>query len=405
MTSAAALARLAALGRQDDDPGAAFARVAWSMLTEPGDGIAGVLVERLGPERSLRLILDAMDAPGGARRVADACREALSISGGDHARLVDDLARAFARWRPRAGTATVEHAVDAAIAVGAQLIIPEDGDWPAGLADLGPHAPLALWLRAAPGRAALSAPALGIVGSRAASRYGTDITAEIASAAVDAGVAVLSGGAYGVDATAHRVALAAGGATVAVLAGGIDQLYPSGNIELLHHVMRSGAVVAESAPGVRPSRWRFLQRNRLIAAMAGAVVVTEAGVRSGALNTANHAAQLGRPVGAVPGPLMASTSAGCHRLVAAGRATLLTSIRDAVDLVVGVDGGQPVVRAASDDPLLLRVLDALGRRRGISVQEIARRAGMGITEVTDTLALAELEARVERTPSGWRLLA
>ncbi|WIE53431.1 DNA-processing protein DprA [Curtobacterium sp. MCBD17_003] len=148
------------------------------------------------------------------------------------------------------------------------------------------------------------------------------------------------------------------------------------------------------------------QRNRLIAALADAVVVVEAGARSGALNTAHHAAQLGRPVLAVPGPLTSPSSVGCHRLVSSGRATLLTAPADAVRAVSGpdADGGPLRIRSAQDDPELLRVLDALSRRAGLSVDEVARRSGLGTAATEDALALAELEGRAERHRTGWRLV-
>ncbi|KQO60215.1 DNA-processing protein DprA [Curtobacterium sp. Leaf261] len=391
-----------------EDP-AVRARLAWSAITEPGDGVAGMLVARLGTEAALEVVRAALEADARADRVAVLDRR-VEMLDDPRATGDDDLRGGFEaglrRWGPRVRAIDVDRDLRAAAQVGARLLVPGTPGWPVGLDDLGPHAPLLLWVRAGPevDLAAVFGPGIALVGSRANTVYGAEVTAELASASADAGLCVVSGGAYGVDAVAHRVALAARTPTVAALAGGIDQLYPAGNTELLRRVASGGAIVAESPPGTRPSRWRFLQRNRMIAALAGAVVVVEAGARSGALNTAHHAAQLGRPVAAVPGPITASSSAGCHRLVAEGRASLLVRCSDVVALVRPDDAAdvQPRLAAVHDDPTMLRVLDALGLRQGVPVDEVARRAGLAVTETLDTLALAELVGRAEHTSSGWR---
>jgi DNA processing protein len=250
---------LHAVGRDDRDPTRAAAAVAWSVIAEPGDAVAGYMVDTLGPDTALDLVLGATDAAA-VLRVADACRSRVPTVDEDHQRLVSALVPAFARWRPRLPHLDVVRVLRAAAAIGARLTLPGDTTWPAGLADLGPHAPLALWIRGV-GRGGTS-DAVGVVGSRASTPYGSEMAAEVTSAAADAGAGIVSGGAYGIDAVAHRVALAAGVPTVAVLAGGVDQLYPAGNRDLLHAVMRAGAVVAESPPGVRPTRWRFLHQKR-----------------------------------------------------------------------------------------------------------------------------------------------
>ncbi len=227
------------------------------------------------------------------------------------------------------------------------------------------------------------------------------------------GCTVVSGGAYGIDATAHRVAVAAGTPTVAVLAGGIDQLYPTGNVELLRNVARQGTLLAESPPGTRPTRWRFLARNRLIAAISAATVVVEAGARSGALNTAHHAAQLGRPVFAVPGAFSSPASVGCHRLVAEGRAQIVCRADDPVDAVVGPRGRSAeaarhvgaVRPGATSRSAGGRTPRWSGARRAgtaaLGEQEIAVRSGMSTGAVADALALAELQGLVRHTGGGW----
>lgn len=305
----------------------------------------------------------------------------------------------------------------AAEAVGARLLVPGGAGWPSALDDLGPHAPVVLWIRSASALVGDGLPALAVVGSRANTVAGAEAAAEVTSTSADAGCAIVSGGAYGIDAVAHRVAIAAGSPTVAVLAGGVDQLYPAGNVELLRNVARQGALLAESAPGTRPTRWRFLARNRLIAALADATVVVEAGARSGALNTAHHAAQLGRPVFAVPGAFASSASVGCHRLVAQGRAQLVVHPGDPTAAVLRRGAvtteaagtrtaGRPLavpnepLVSADQDPEVVRVLDALGRR-ALPDDEVARRSGMSLAEVADAIALAQLQGLVERRNGGW----
>lgn len=388
------------------DPVEAAARVAWSALVEPGDAVAGLLVQGLGAERSFALVRAAVD--DGPELLVESCTDAGLPGAESPSVLTGAVAEALARWGPRLGRVDVLAALDAARAVGARLLVPGAAGWPRAVDDLGPHAPVVLWTRT--GRRA-DGPAVAVVGSRANTVAGAEATAEITSVAADRGCTVVSGGAYGIDATAHRVAVAAGTPTLAVLAGGIDQLYPAGNVELLRNVARQGALLAESPPGTRPTRWRFLARNRLIAALGAATVVVEAGARSGALNTAHHAAQLGRPVFAVPGAFSSSASVGCHRLVADGRAQIVVHPDDPVDAVLGrshhtTPGGgrssssdEPVL-AGRGDPEVLRVLDALGRR-ALGEQELAARSGMSFAEVADALALAELQGLVVHGVGGW----
>jgi DNA processing protein len=385
----------------------AFARIAWSALVEPGDSTAGVLVEGLGAARALGLVLEAVHRDVAV--LVRACLDAGVVGPGEGAAFESALVAAVARWRPRTSAIDVGAVVAAARRVGAALLVPGDADWPERLSDLGAHAPLVLWGR---GRlrgpaAALRRPCLAVVGSRANTLAGAEATAEITSAAADAGCSVISGGAYGIDAVAHRVAIAAGTPTVAVLAGGIDQLYPAGHVELLRTVGHQGLLLAESPPGTRPTRWRFLARNRLIAALGHATVVVEAGARSGALNTAHHAAQLGRPVLAVPGAFSSPASFGCHRLVAQGRAQLAVQPDDPVRAALEAAGGPSVqpedavpLRSASEDPEVVRAVDALGRRPA-PVTEVARRSGLSVAAATDALALAELQGLVVRRPDGW----
>ena len=290
-----------------------------------------------------------------------------------------------------------------------QLVLPGDADWPASLDDLGSHAPLALWLRGS--RPALSGfdRSIALVGARAATGYGDHVAMESAAGLVDRGFAVVSGAAYGIDGMAHRAALASGGLTVAFLAGGADRFYPSGHDALLTRIVDQGAVVSELPPGQAPTKWRFLQRNRLIAAATCATVVVEAGRRSGSLNTAGHAAALGRPLGAVPGPVTSPASSGCHHLIREYGATCVTDAAQMAELVPGlaetaaeVDGGSDGSRAAGErDPDRIRLLDALSSRSPRTPDDLARRAGLAISVVVAALGGLDLEGRVEERGAGW----
>ncbi|MCC8908781.1 DNA-processing protein DprA [Curtobacterium sp. GD1] len=385
-----------------------LARVVWSVLAEPGDAVAGELVAALGPDESLALVRRA--AVGGASELLEQVGTDASFADGPD-RVRAALESAFDRWRPRLGGAgdRAVAAMASATAVGARLLVPGTPEWPSGLEDLGPHTPFVLWSRSDlddPVGAAGCRGALAIVGCRANTVAGAEATAEIASVAADDGVEIVSGGAYGIDAVAHRVAVAAGTPTTAVLAGGVDQFYPAGNHDLLRKVLGRGRVLSESPPGTRPTRWRFLHRNRLIAALSGATVVVEAAARSGALNTAHHALHLGRPVFAVPGPFASAASVGCHRLIADGTAQIVVQPRDPVAAVsaVVVHDAPPVaevlVLGTRSDPHVTRALDALDRRP-LPVEEIARRSGLSVDDTADALALAQLEGLVVALAEGW----
>ena len=285
-----------------------LALVAWSSIAEPSDPIAHALVAALGAREALAWVRLAVADSVAATR--DLCRVAEPAT-------VIRAVEAAGRWAPRLAHHRAEDHCERAARVGARAVVRGSPEWPTALDDLGAATPYCLWVRGSANIAEVFSRAISIVGSRASTAYGEHVAATLAAGVVDEGWAVMSGGAYGIDARAHRGALAAEGTTVAVLAGGVDSLYPRGNADLLARVIETGAVVAEQPPGFPPHRSRFLTRNRVIAA-AAATVVVEAAHRSGAHSTAHHAAELGRPVGAVPGPVTSASSAGCHRLIRNG---------------------------------------------------------------------------------------
>lgn len=213
---------------------------------------------------------------------------------------------------------------------GSQFITPEDTRWPSKLNDLSAM-PIGLIVKGSID--ALQLPSLAIVGTRNPTNYGVRVAGDFAAGFVDREWAIVSGGAYGIDAAAHRGALVAEGVTIAVLAAGIDVNYPGGHAHLFTEIAETGALVSEVMPGVRAIPARFLTRNRLIAALSCATLVVEAAFRSGSLRTARDAAELMRPVMAIPGPITSPTSEGCHRLIGERAAEVVTSVADAVEFV------------------------------------------------------------------------
>ena len=212
----------------------------------------------------------------------------------------------------------------------ARLITPDDEDWPEQLNDLAAP-PIGLILKG--NINALHQSSLAIVGTRNPTSYGARIAGEFAAGFADREWAIVSGGAYGIDSYAHKGALIAEGVTVAVVASGIDINYPAGNTRLFAEICESGAMVTEFMPGHKALPNRFLTRNRLIAALSKATLVVEAAFRSGSLRTARDAAEIFRPVMAIPGPITSPTSEGCHRLIGERAAEIVTSVADAVEFV------------------------------------------------------------------------
>jgi len=213
---------------------------------------------------------------------------------------------------------------------GAQMITPDDPKWPVQLNDLIAP-PIALLVKGF--TETLHKPSLAIVGTRNPTPYGTRIAGDFAAGFADREWPVISGGAYGIDSAAHKGALVAEGATVAVIASGIDVEYPLGNSRLFAEICENGAIVSEYLPGVPALPHRFLIRNRLIAALSKSTLVVEAAFRSGSLRTARDAAELMRPVMAIPGPINSPSSEGCHRLIGERCAEIVTSVGDAFELI------------------------------------------------------------------------
>ena len=327
--------------------------------------------------------------------------------------LVDaDLAR---RTEARRDIDSSEEDLDVLARQGGRLITPESDEWPAlafaafgnGGASRG-GAPLALWALGPARLDEVAARAAALVGTRASTSYGEHMAADLAGGLVERDVAVVSGGAYGIDGAAHRAALAGDGVTVAVLAGGIDIPYPAGHSALLHRIGRHGLLCTEYPPGVRPARHRFLTRNRLVAAVSGAAVVVEAGLRSGAANTAAWARELGRVVAAVPGPVTSSASAGCHALLRGG-AELVTRAEDIVEFVghigeLAPDEARPTTPIDGLSEAERHVYEALPGRGAVTVDQLAVASGVAPARVLGPLAMLELAGLVRRDDGRWRIV-
>lgn len=363
-----------------------LARALLSRVTEPGD-------------RELAALLTRYTA---AEIVRDLRRDRLPVTNARH-------------WRTRLSTARPEADLHAVERLGGRFVVPGDQEWPAQLDDLGrvpgeySVPPVGLWLRGA-GKLADADRTIAVVGSRAATGYGEYVAAEFALGLVERGFLVVSGGAYGIDAAAHRGALAGGGATVAVLACGVDVCYPRGNATLFHRILSTGLLLSEWPPGCAPMRHRFLVRNRVIAALASGTIVVEAAARSGALNTANRARELGRHVMAVPGPVTSPLSAGSNQLLREPDVFCITRADDVVEIVGRLDlsmapmpGAPPSSTLDRLDGVTRRVLDAVPARRSAGPAGIALAAGLALPDVLAALGRLAADGLVERTDAGWRV--
>jgi len=297
-------------------------------------------VNRPAADRRLRAALTAVVEPGDAALARHLAAEG-SAAGWASLRAGDTTLDPTGSRTARAQEVDGADVLERGTARGLRFVIPGDAEWPFGLSILDDRLamsdpvvpPIGLWVRGDADLAEITDGAVAVVGARAATQYGERAASDLAADLSGTGWSVVSGGAYGIDAAAHRGALAVGEATLAVLACGADVAYPRAHAELLDRIAATGAVVSELAPGTRPAKSRFLLRNRLIAGMTSGVVVVEAARRSGALNTANWADRLGRGVGAVPGPITSSLSAGCHALVRERNATLVTDVNDVQEMV------------------------------------------------------------------------
>lgn len=377
-----------------------LARVALTWLAEPGTWSVHRLVDQLGPVAALDLLL-AGGAPDRALRSAVAARSA------------EGEARAVA-----------EQALARTERLGAQVVTPDDEEWPARVADLRglllsgaarrvdleTAPPLCFWVRGAWPLGDALARSVAVVGARAATPYGTHVATELGYGLAERDWTVVSGGAFGIDSAAHRGALTAGGLTVAVLACGLDRPYPMGNAALFDRIAETGLLVSEWMPGAEPLRPRFLIRNRVIAAATVGTVLVEAAARSGATQTLNRAIGVGRPAMVVPGPVTSAMSVGAHEVLREhDRARLVTGTAHVLEEVgrIGYDLAPPARAPERPRDLLddeaAQVLEALPRRKALGLERVAARAGVDLRTAMRKLSMLEELAMVVRRVDGYAL--
>lgn len=315
---------------------------------------------------------------------------------GEHQMSRDKFGKALAtrrlRWNRRMER-TLNAEAHMAATCGAWLVTPADPLWPPQLNDLGPARPYGLWCRG-DSRHLLdvaSAPSVALVGSRDPSIYGTEATTHLAAELARRGYTVISGGAMGIDIAAHRAALTQQGSdlpTIAFMAGGLDRLYPAQNSDALNMIVDRGLIMSEVSVGNTPTRWRFLERNRLIAALARHTIVVEARWRSGALNTARHAMEIGRTLWAVPGQINSPNSVGTNRLLRDGLAQTLTEAADILeyDAAAGFELGTEH-ESEWDQAASSSALDELTERQGRVWDDLSPRSYRGVDEIAAALGL------------------
>lgn len=309
-----------------------------------------------------------------------------------------------------------------AIGSGLEFLIPGDDEFPECLLELSECEPVqslggvpaGLWCSGDIGLLQPSHTGIAIVGARAATRYGESVAASLAhdlAGGEYGGHKIVSGGAYGIDAAAHRGAISSGGKTIGVFAGGLDHPYPRGNTRLFDELRTEHLIVSEVAPGVRAHRVDFLARNRLIAGLSAGVVVVEAALRSGARNTASWAVELSRPVMAVPGSVHSASSAGCHQMIRDAKASLIADARDVVACLAPY-GCAPIQEVLGSsraldglDEQLFTLREAMPGRGGVSCAELAAELCRPVPSVLAGLAELEASGLVRRRNDGnWQIV-
>lgn len=348
------------------------------------------------PDTQLSEFLHSVGAPAEGES-ALLCSANGYYTPGEHQMSRDKFGKALAtrrlRWNRRMER-TLNAEAHMAATCGAWLVTPADPLWPPQLNDLGPTRPYGLWCRG-DSRHLLdvaSAPSVALVGSRDPSIYGMEATTHLAAELARRGYTVISGGAMGIDIAAHRAALTQQGSdlpTIAFMAGGLDRLYPAQNSDALNMIVDRGLIMSEVSVGNTPTRWRFLERNRLIAALARHTIVVEARWRSGALNTARHAMEIGRTLWAVPGQINSPNSVGTNRLLRDGLAQTLTEAADILeyDAVAGFELGTEH-ESEWDRAVSSSALDELTERQGRVWDDLSPRSYRGVDEIAAALGLS-----------------
>jgi len=389
-----------------------LARAALTFVAEPGDPVMGALLRTCTPAEIVTALVEGRppSVSAGLGPSGDGLpgldRDGLPGLGGNG---LPGLKQALDRWIGRLGEAPAEPALDAWRREGIRLVCPGDPEWPGQLDVLGDARPWALWVRGNGDLRYACLRSVSIVGTRSVTAYGSYVCTDMAATLAERGWTVVSGGAFGVDGRAHLAAVTAGGTSVAVLACGVDRDYPQSHYGLFRTIREKGATISEWPPGRMPTRPGFLVRNRVIAALSRGTVVVEAALRSGALNTARHACDQGRPLMAVPGPVTSPLSAGCHEIIRDWGGVCVTGARDVIN-VLSFPGDEPTGQARGPvlprdelDPVTRQVLEAVPARAGRGPARIAVAAGVGFDTAMRCLGALAAAGFVERSDRGWRL--
>ena len=364
----------------------------WNCISEPADTQLEALRRALGDEEAKRwLLAEQVSIPDTLRSVEDTYRSC------------------WKRWRPRALAAQPDVELAILEKIGGHIVLPKDEKWPKGFVKLGQNAPRMLWVLGE----LSTRSSIAIVGARASSNYGNSVARELSRELSHRGFGTISGGAIGIDSYVHQGSVDVAGYTCAFMAGGLGNLYPACNTDLFRTILAcGGALISEVPCTFRPAKWRFLGRNRLIAAAASGVVVVEASPRSGALATSRWALEQGTPVGGIPGSIYSEASRGVHDLLRNGG----TLIRDYVDVLEMIgeanapeihelplfgDPTAPDGLVDSLEPLLRRVYEALPQRRSMTTERLAVAAGLDEESVKVALVRLQLSAFVGVDERGW----
>ncbi|OKL46482.1 DNA protecting protein DprA [Boudabousia liubingyangii] len=372
-------------------------KLIWANLVEPPNPLVNRLLQRVSSSQALAVVFEQNGLiPKNITEIQN------DLGAAQLNRLKNSL-------KSRIAAIDVKAQVQALESISAAFITSEDHSWPQLIDDLGEESPIGMWVR---GELSSSLP-IAIVGARACSRYAQRVAYDLAAELASAGATIVSGGAFGVDAAAHEGALSVGGRTIAFMAGGLDHFYPQALAGLQRQIIDgNGALLSEIPIGWRPARWRFLARNRLIAAFSAATVVVEASARSGALATARRALQLGRPVGAVPGPINSALSVGSNDLIK-NHAHLISSAEDILEMIAtergelfSFDRLDSVMKIESQNATMgldeaeQRVFDAFPLSGIASIDKLSEVTGIDHFMVARILSTLELGGYILKTPNG-----
>jgi DNA processing protein len=374
-----------------------LARIALGLLVEPGHRDLGELVRRVGASAALDRLRTGAATP-------------------------ELLAAVRPRWGPLDPLDVAERALERADRLGVRIVTPEDDDWPHQLEDLvgisqpvsdpikrNTYPPHCIWVRGPWPLAEACERSVAVVGARASTAYGEHVAGDLGYGLAERGWTVVSGGAFGIDAAAHRGAIAAGGRTVAVLACGIERPYPVSHAALFDRIAETGLVLSEWPPGADPHRHRFLIRNRVIAAATRGTVMVEANLRSGARFTLHRARDLNRMVMVVPGPVTSAMSVGSHEELRVESTVLVTGVAHVIDAVGSIGGDLAPVLRAPDTPrdlltqLQRQVLDGVRPRKLLTAEEIAAAVGVSARDARRALPALEQAQFVTALDSRYRL--